>query len=60
MSGGAPPRPDPCLPPVEPGAVVAEGPAGLAYPMLGCSRKDQQPMSVEKVIISHGGTSLRA
>ena len=47
---------DPALPAVEPGAVVAESPTGLAYPFLGCSCKDQQPMSVEKVIIiSHGG-----
>lgn len=51
---------DPALPAVEPGAVVAESPTGLAYPVLSCSSKDQQPMSVEKVIISHGGTSLWA
>ncbi len=51
---------DPALPTVEPGAVIAESPTGLAYPFLSCSGKDQQPMSVEKVIISHGGTSLWA
>src|ERR1700738_2200600 len=51
---------DPALPAVEPGAAGAESPTGLAYPFFSCSGKDQQPMSVEEVIISHGGTSLWA
>jgi len=51
---------DPAFPPVEPGAVVAERLAGSAYTFFSCPSKDQQPMSVEKVIISHGGTSLWA
>jgi len=51
---------DPAFPAVEPGTVIAERLAGPAYTYFSCPSKDQQPMSVEKVIISHGGTSLWA